>query len=208
MSAPNWNEAWKGSWVFKRLFGKRQFRYRCRECGEIHRGSPSFSFKFPAYYFDVPEADRDDRVRISDDICHIKPAKVDEDVEDVFCIRIVLEIPIKGADDPFTRGVWVTQSKDNFENYVETFGQDQAALGSLGWLAVNMPFYNLSDPGAPLLHLECDVQWGTKGRRPKAILWESSHPLSVDQREGISWKKAITIANLANRKFSSREPID
>jgi hypothetical protein len=193
--------------VFKRLFGKKQFSYLCSECGEIHKGSPSFSFKFPTYFFDVPDAEREERVFVSDDICHIRPAK-DDDGEDVFCIRIVLEVPIKGVDDPFTWGVWVTQSKENFDKYVETFGQDQSTFGSFGWLAVNMPFYNRSDAGAHLVHLECDVQWGTKGQRPKAVLWESAHPLSVDQREGISWKKAIMIANLTNRTFSSRGPDD
>jgi hypothetical protein len=196
MSASNWYNALKGHSVFKRLFGKRQLQYKCRECGEIHKGSPSISLKFPTYYFDIPEPEREDCVRVNDDLCHIRPAKDDLEGEDIFCIRVTLEIPIKGSDAPFTWGVWVTQSKESFERYVETFGQDQSSLMSFGWLPVDMPFYYLSGAGAPLEYLECDIIWSTKGQRPKAFLWESSHPLSVDQREGISWRKAMTIANL------------
>lgn len=190
-----------------RLFGNKQFQYKCGGCGEIHKGSPSFSFKFPTYYFDVPEVDREDRVRASDDICHIRSADDDVEGEGIYCIRVVLEIPIKGADDPFTWGVWVSQSKDSFEKYVKTFGQDQSPFGSFGWLPVDLPFYNLSDAGARLVHLECDIQWSEKGQRPKAYLWEGSHPLSVDQRKGINWRRAMTIANLANSAFSGRDHI-
>lgn len=207
MSGSNWFTARKGSTLFKRLFGKRQFQYKCNACGELHQGSPSFSFRFPTYYFDIPEGDRKDRTFASDDLCHIKPAKGDDQGDEIFCIRVVLEIPIQGTDAVFTWGVWVTQSKDSFEKYVETFGQDQSSLGSFGWLPVDIPFYNLSDAGAPLEHLECDIQWSAKGQRPKAYLWDSSHPLSIDQREGISWRKAIKIANLANHACSRKDQV-
>lgn len=193
--------------MFKRLFGKRQFQYKCGECGELHKGSPSFSFQFPIYYFYVPEEERKDRVIASNDVCYIKPAKDDVEGEDVFCIRVVLDIPIKSSDDPFTWGVWVSQSEDSFKKYVDTFGQDQSSLGSFGWLLVDMPFYGPSDASAPLEHLKCDIQWSTKGQRPKACLWEGSHKLSIDQREGISWRRAIKIANHANNAFSKRQHV-
>lgn len=193
--------------MFKRLFAKRQFQYKCRECGELHKGSPSYSFEFPPYYFDIPAADRESRVCATDDLCHIRPEKDDVEGEDIFCIRVVLEIPIIGSDAPLTWGVWVTQSKDSFTKYAETFGQDQSSLGSFGWLPVNMPFYNLSDANTPLKHLECDIVWGTKGQRPKAVLWENSHPLSIDQHNGISWKRAMTIANITNATSSRKDHV-
>ena len=192
----------KGYRLLNRLFGKKRFQYRCEECGELHKGSPSFSFRFPTYIFDVPEDERENRVDVTDDVCHIKPAQDDNEGEDIFCIRVILEIPIEDADQPFSWGVWVTQSKDSFDRYVETFDQDQSSLKSFGWLPVVLPYYNLSDAGDPLHHLECDIQWGTKGQRPRAFLWENSHPLAVDQREGITWLRAVTIANLTNKALS------
>lgn len=184
--------------MLSRLFGKKRFQYKCSACGETHVGSPSFSLDFPTYYYDVPPRDRAARIRATSDYCHIRPAQDDPEGDEIYCIRVVLEVPIKGADAPFTWGVWVTQSKDSFERYVETIGQDQSALSSFGWLPVDLPFYNRSDPGAPLEHLECDVQWRAQGLRPKVNLRESAHPLCIDQRHGIGWRQAINLANLAN----------
>ncbi|MBO9413682.1 DUF2199 domain-containing protein [Ruegeria sp. R8_1] len=53
------------------------------ECGKTHTGSPSYSFRDPTCFYDLPDADRDERVLISDDICHIRPAR-DEEGEDIF----------------------------------------------------------------------------------------------------------------------------
>lgn len=184
-----------------RLFGKKTFQYKCHECGKIHEGSPSFSFKYPIYYFDVPEDEREKRISISDDLCQIEPSLDDADGAIIYCIRVILEIPIKGSNEPFTWGVWVTQSKDSFEQYVATFSEDQSAQQSFGWLAVNMPFYNESAINAPLVNLECEVHLGSLGQRPKVVLWENTHSLAVDQRDGISWEKASRIANLTNSQF-------
>ncbi|MEP2783144.1 MAG: DUF2199 domain-containing protein [Pseudoruegeria sp.] len=181
-----------------RLFGKSEFRYRCRECGRFHSGSPSFSVRYPCYFFDVPEEDRDERIRITDDICLIEPSSDDVDGSMIYCIRVNLVIPIKGSNDPFLWGIWVTQSKESFEEYIATFGEDQSAMGSFGWLPVDLPFYNVSDAGAPLDHLECDVQWGGCGMRPKIALWDNAHQLAIDQRDGINWRKAVKIASVCN----------
>ncbi len=181
--------------MFKQFRRKKQFSYKCHECGKTHKGSPSFALERPTYYFDVPEAERADRIFATDDLCRIKPADGDVDSAPIYCIRVTMDIPIIGAQDPFTWGVWVTQSKDSFDKYVETFDQDQSSLSSFGWLPVDLPFYDEGAEGDGLEHLECEVRWGEAGQRPKLHLWESSHPLSVDQRNGVNWSKAMTIAN-------------
>ncbi|WP_337660526.1 DUF2199 domain-containing protein [Anderseniella sp. Alg231-50] len=188
-----------------RLFGRKTFRYRCHECGKWHSGSPSFSYKYPAYYFDVPEDERARLAEVTDDLCQIEPAPDEVDGATIYCIRVILEIPVIGLDEPFTWGVWVTQSQESFERYVETYDQDQSADGSFGWLAVNMPFYKDTGSEEFLTSLECDVPWGPPGKRPTVQLWECDHQLAVDQRNGISWDKAAAIANLANREFQRRE---
>lgn len=188
-----------------RLFGRKKFRYRCAECGKWHSGSPSFSYKYPVYYFDVPEDELDCRVQVTDDLCQIEPAPDDGDGVMIHCIRVILEIPIIGLNEPFTWGVWVTQSKESFDRYVETYDEDQSAEGSFGWLAVNMPFYDGTRADENLVNLECDVHWGPPGQRPTVRLWECDHPLAVDQRSGISWDKAAGIANLANQEFYGRD---
>lgn len=184
--------------MIRRLFGlgrnPKTFEFECPDCGEIHSGSPSFAYAKPTYFFDVPESERDRRTKLSDDLCTISPASDDADGETIYCIRVTLDVPIHGAPDPFCWGVWVTQSEESFQRYVDTFSGDQSGDGSFGWLAVTMPHYNLSPPGEPFASLGCDVEWGAEGKRPKAIVQEAEHQLFVDQRDGISWKKAITLA--------------
>jgi hypothetical protein len=185
--------------MFQKLFRKKEFKYLCEECGSYHRGSPSFSHQFPTYFYDVPEAERENRIKASDDLCTILPAENETDADAIYCIRVILEIPIEGTQQPFTWGVWVSQSKESFDRYVETFETDQSGEQSFGWLAVDMPFYSNTPKGEPLTHLESEVYWGGKGQRPKIILWENNHPLSKDQMNGISWDRASMIANLANK---------
>ena len=177
-------------------FGRqnKRFEFKCSDCGEIHIGSPSFAFAKPTYYFDVPEHERDARISLSNDLCKIAPPGHNGDEETIYCIRTTLNVPIKGALEPFCWGVWVTQSKENFNRYIKTFSQDQSEYGSFGWLAVTMAHYNRVEAGEPPEHLECDVEWGAVGQRPKIYLRKSSHPLAVDQEQGIDWDEAIEIA--------------
>lgn len=185
-----------------RLFGLGRdpgtFEFKCPDCGKIHRGSPSFAYAKPAYYFDVPKEERGSRVALSDDLCCISPGESDDDRTIHYFIRCLLEIPIRDADEPFLWGVWVTQSEESFERYKNTFETDQSGMGSFGWLAVVMPPYRRNAPGEPHEHLKCNVQWqGTKngkGQRPLIEIQECDHPLYADQRDGISWDRAIKIA--------------
>ena len=179
-----------------RLFGfgrtPRTFEFRCPDCGRIHRGSPSFALHRPEHVFEVPETEREARVWANDDLCIIRPAGDEPESETTYWIRAILDIPIHESDEPFCWGLWVTQSQDSFERYRETFDQDQSEDGSFGWLSVHMKHYRNPDGSWPML--ECDVNWGPAGQRPKVTLWDSESQLFKDQRDGISWDKAIAIA--------------
>ncbi len=187
--------------MFERLFQRKQFQYKCHECGKTHTGSPSFSYKYPEYYFDVPRNERETRVLVNADSCKISPNADDASEDVIYCIRVILEIPIRNSAQPFTWGVWVSQSKNSFDQYVDTFDCDQSTQGSFGWLMVNMPFYSHPETNEMPVHLECDVEFGPMGQRPKIRIWDCNHPLSIDQREGISWRTATKIANMANSQF-------
>ncbi|BEV13117.1 DUF2199 domain-containing protein (plasmid) [Asticcacaulis sp. DW145] len=174
-------------------FFKKKLRYQCACCGKTYSGSPSFAYLKPSYYFDIPENDRDERITIDTDLCHIK-GRVEDSSDDIFAIRATLDIPILGMKDPFCWGVWVTQSRENFYRYVETFAEDQSDVVTFGWLAVTMPIYNKCPPDQPHEHLGCDVSWAGEGQRPKIFVQEVDHPLFVDQRDGITRDRAVEIA--------------
>ena len=150
----------------------------------------------PVEYFAMSEAERETRTWLSRDLCRILPPADAPDVARSYYIRATLEIPIHSASDPFCWGVWVSQSEKSFDRYLETYDQDQSGDGSFGWLAVTMRPYQRS-PVEPLEYLECNVEWGPPGKRPQVLLKPCDHPLFVDQRDGISWDRAIEIAQIA-----------
>lgn len=152
------------------------------------------AYKRPIYYFWVPEDQREARCHGDDDVYIIKADPENPDDQDVYAIRCTLDIPIKGVKEPFCWGLWVTQSKESFERYVQTFKQDQSEDGSFGWLAVDMPHYCRNGPNEPVESLGCDIQWGRKGKRPKIVIRACDHPLYLDQAQGIDWDRAMEIA--------------
>lgn len=167
------------------------FRYTCAECGEIHKGPPSFSIRHPPGY-DAALAGEDGAKVIMDTsdwfVVGYEGGHVD------YFIRATLEIPINPTDDVFTWGLWVTQSKESFERYHNTFGEDQSGEGSFGWLFGDFAPY--SPQGHEMAHLACDVEWQSNGRRPLLFLHNGDHPLIQDQQNGISTKRAIDIATM------------
>ncbi|MCX2724736.1 DUF2199 domain-containing protein [Roseibium salinum] len=164
---------------------KKTFAFKCSCCGEIHEGGPSFAYSEPPHTFGIPENERARRVWLDSDLCVLD--------EEFFFIRAILEVPIRETEDSFLWGVWVSQSKESFERYVDSFGGDQTGHQSFGWLAVSLPGY--VKPGEPLVSLPTAVIWGEE--RPHIRIHdEQDHPLAVDQREGISWDRAVELALL------------
>ena len=184
----------------RRLFGRnrspRPFEFRCSCCGELHRGSPSFGMKYPPYYFNVPEEERAERVEVNADLFTAYPPEGSKDQQTVYAIRATLDVPIHGAPDPFNWGIWVSQSEESFERYVDTFSDDQTGLSSFGWVPVSFVPYRRESAGEQIEHLAADVEWQAPGARPVVILREADHPFFEDQHRGISWDRAIEIAQI------------
>ena len=161
-------------------FAVAMFSYKCSRCGELHEGSPSFGYRAPDPYLEQPK-DVQDAGSLSEDLCEY----TDEDGKHHF-IRVVLEVPIHGLDDPFLWGVWVSLSEKSFERYVETYDQPDTSDSYFGWLCNRLPYYENT-------HLKTRVHPRGGGTRPYIILERTDHPLSVDFHSGISVQKAQEI---------------
>ena len=106
--------------------------FRCATCGIIHEGLPDYGFKFPDYYFGVPEEERGSRIKCDSDLCAI-------DNEDFF-IRGVILIPVHDQELDFGIGAWISQKKDNFETYRKNY--ESTEIGPFfGWLSNRIPFF-------------------------------------------------------------------
>jgi hypothetical protein len=170
--------------------------YRCACCGNEYSGAPSFSYETPPFIHEVPEEERQSRVMSDSDLCRVRLRPDENSPDDLFSIRVNLEIPIWGSPETFLWGVWVTQSEESFFRYIKTYEEDQSSEGSFGWLPVVMPHYREHATGHHDGYLACDVYWGKSGQRPTITLHECDHPLYLDQRDGISWERAVEIAQL------------
>jgi hypothetical protein len=148
----------------------------------------------PGYILGFSEQELDERVKWDEDICVIAPKKEDPDGTTHYFIRTVLKIPILETEENFGWGVWVSQSKESFERYVDTFGTDQSNDGSFGYLPVDNPHYSRTEENEYEENLECDIIWGEQGQRPTVEIRECDHPWFLDQSNGITMKKAISIS--------------
>ncbi len=157
------------------------YRYKCSQCDDWHEGFPDVVYDVPAYALSVPEAEKSKRLFLTSDLCVID--------EQQFFIRCVMNVPIKGMNDIFGWDVWSSLSEANFLRYQEHFDEDMSNWSStFGYLCNKLPEY------PDTLSLKLNVLPQRQGQRPLLILKPTDHPLSIDQREGMSLERALKIA--------------
>ena len=143
---------------------------------------PSFGWEWPLPYLFVPEAERAHRVDLGPDYCVID--------EKEFYVRGCLDIPVHGHEEPFSWGAWVSLGRDSFLHYAELHDDVAREAGArfVGWLSSAIPGYPADEPLKAALHVR---PWPA---RPFIELEPTAHPLSVEQREGITQARVQEIA--------------
>lgn len=155
--------------------------YRCVTCGKFHEDFPDLGIDKPDPWWEIAEEERGSRVELTSDTCII-------DGEHHF-IRGVIAIPVHEQPEPFGFGVWASQKRENYFEYVKH--PDSADIGPFfGWLCTRLACY-----AEDTLHLKTMARFRGGGLRPSIELEPTDHPLAVDQREGISLSKAWEIVH-------------
>lgn len=161
--------------------------WKCAFCDELHDELPmDVAYARPQQYFEVPEAERNERVWFNQDtnadLCVIDGAS--------FLIRACLPIPVEeGAE--FRQGVWVLVDKPDFLTYVALEGDGSSHPPFEGRLSSEVPGYPST------LMLRADVQLGPSTQRPLIHLKPSAHLLSTEQRQGISMGRVHELVHAA-----------
>ncbi|CUI06291.1 DUF2199 domain-containing protein [Massilia antarctica] len=157
------------------------FSFKCSSCNEIHEGMPSYAAHAPLSYDRIPEAERDARCELGSDDCVIDAS--------MFLVRGCIEIPVVGEAEPFVWGVWVSLSEASYREWVKCFDLDQRShIGPFfGWLNTSLSPY----PATPSLKTMVHIRDGNL--RPYIELEQTDHPLSVEQREGITRERLAQI---------------
>lgn len=159
-----------------------EFEFKCNFCEEIHTGIPTFGTNFPITVAQIPEEERESRVKLGSDDCVID--------EEQFYIRGCVEILVHGYDDPFVLDSWVSLSRENYLIWVEYFEKEKRShIGPFfGWFCNDFIQYEQS-----YVNLKTQVHIRDNGIRPYIELEPSDHSLALEQRQGISKARLIEI---------------
>jgi hypothetical protein len=142
-----------------------------------------------AWHFNAPDAwntlspdAREHRGELTSDQCVIDDEK--------FFVRGLVEIPVLDGDGPFAWGVWVSLSKANFERAAALWHDPNRVSepSCFGWFCNSIPAY------PDTLHLKTAVHTREVGLRPLIELEATDHPLSIEQRNGITVARVRSIA--------------
>jgi hypothetical protein len=159
----------------------------CPCCGMRHAGLFDLASGKPEFWRGSDEKSPNSEARTSDNI-------LTEDfcvlAGEYFFVRCVLQLPVVGASDVyFGFGVWATLSKKNFDTYLDTFDSGhQGGLGPwFGWFSNRLKGY------PDTLNLKCHVAPREGRNRPYIELEPTSHPLAIEQREGITFDRLLEI---------------
>jgi len=155
--------------------------FRCTVCDKIHDELPDVGADKPDIWFDIPEAERATRIKLTSDTCVVD--------DEFYLIRGVIRLPITDEPEVFGFGVWVSQKKENFVTYLANYNTSK--IGPFfGWLCTNIRFYD-----AGTMHLKTMAHFQDGNKRPLIEVEPTDHPLAVDQREGITLAKAWEIVH-------------
>jgi hypothetical protein len=156
-------------------------RFKCTSCDEWHEGTPSYSADAPLYYHSIPLDARAKRCALGTDTCVVDQKS--------FFVRGCLEIPVHGESEPFIWGVWVSLSKNSFDQFIGCFGAPKRShiRPFFGWLSAELPLYPSTENLKTRLHLR------DNGVRPYIELESTDHPLALEQRRGVSAERLSEI---------------
>jgi hypothetical protein len=163
--------------------------YICACCGKGHSGVPlSFAADFPDAYANLSREDRDSRAVVGSDQCIID--------QEQFYIRGCIDLPIRDTDGVFLWGVWARVHQSDFDEISdqwETEGREKNIGPYKGRLANSLAIY------PETLNLKLEILIAPVGTRPHFRSEEPDHPLSGEQRYGLTIDKAREYACLLLR---------
>jgi hypothetical protein len=168
----------------------------CSICGGRHGDTPvSYAARAPDLWYAIPEEERGYRCLISADQCVIDGQQ--------FFLAGCINIPIVGRKRSFSWAVWVSLAQADFDRASElweTPGRESEPPYA-GRLSTELPAYPSST-----LNLKAQLRTRPVGFRPYVELEPSDHPLAVEQRDGISWRRVQEIAELVLHRDRAGEP--
>jgi hypothetical protein len=147
---------------------------RCAHCGrELGTHTLDFGFSLPDVVWALKKEERELRATSNSDLCGLDNQR--------FFVRAIAFIPITGTKKRFGWGLWAEVDAAAFDRYVELYDADARGEPPVAGQIANSIAGYPSLEGHPV-----DVVFGTASERPTLTLHVSPHPLSLEQRKGVS----------------------
>ncbi|MEU8700143.1 DUF2199 domain-containing protein [Streptomyces sp. NPDC091387] len=166
--------------------------YTCSRCGGHHTELPmGYSTMAPDVWDASLESDPDSM--LSTDQCIVR--------HEHYFIKGLIEVPVAGSREPFSWGVWVSLSRENFGRALdvwETPGRE-SEKPYFGWLTTELGLYS-----PRTTNLRTNAHTRPIGRRPLIELEPTDHPLAVEQRNGITFDRVREIAEAVQHAEDDR----
>lgn len=159
--------------------------FQCSSCGVWHDELPlDYGAEAPYAVYEIPASERDARI-----VGNSEFVVVDNRY---YFVRGIIEIPILDQEQSFSWGVWVSVSAKSFRRMIEMLDQtdDVQEPPCFGWLSTPLPYSEST------LNLKATVRTERAGVRPKIELETSSHPLALEQKQGITMQRVQQIAEV------------
>lgn len=171
-------------------------KYKCSLCGHEHSEWPALTWDSPLQYNVLSVEDRKTFAALDTDFCVIKhPQQTDH------FIRVSLIQVINGHCDGLNYGLWVSLSRENFMDYAEKFGQEDAeVVRYFGWLCNDIPGYDST--------LSIPMNVTTRKGRLRPIIephQDFDHPFVRDYYNGIELADGARRAQELLDNVSKRE---
>jgi len=156
---------------------------KCKVCNcELGEVPMCFGGKSPALLM-VPESEYGDRVEENADQCIVDGKH--------FFVRGHIELPVTDTGEVFIWSVWVSLSEESFNKMCDEWDTEgrENSEPYFAWLMTNLPCY------PETLHLKTNVQTQPVGFVPLINLQPSEHPLSLEQKNGITMARVHEIVH-------------
>lgn len=168
--------------------------WRCHICGEQLEEPPTCFGSEPPWRALVSEQDFDSKVELTADQCVVEKR--------AFFVRGHIEIPILQTDDHLVFSVWSSLSEQSFRHMTERWHDADRSDDPpyFGWLSSVISVY------PDTVNLKLAVQSCAPGVVPIFRVRTDSHPLAIDQRNGITVGRWHKLAHELLEHFGDKPP--
>ena len=160
------------------MFWKKKLDHKskCSVCGVIHEDWPALTFNSPVAYFGLTVKEQNEISTLNSDFCTIEY----NDQTNRF-IRVVLEQKILKSNKVLNYGLWVSLSKESYEDYILNFDNNEHETQYFGWLNSKIPEYQ------DTLDIPTTVFTKKGTQRPEIVPYDDfEHEFVNDYYNGIS----------------------